>query len=84
MGELSLLSDFLMFLSRSLNKSSEERRLAAAPVSINPLALISKIKIGILRRGGIICWAGGVKLWRVRSELIATFSQLFNSDGIGG
>jgi hypothetical protein len=55
MSELSLLSDFPMFLSRSLNKSSEERRLAAAPVSINPLALISKIKMGILIRGGITC-----------------------------
>ena len=71
-------------LSCSLNKTSEERRLAAAPVSISPLAFISKINMGILRRGGITCWMGRVKLCRARRELIATFSQLFNSDGTGG
>ena len=82
-GSLSF-SDFFVFLSRILNKISDERRLAAAPVSINPLALISKINMGILRRGGIICCTDGVKLWRVRSELMATGSQFFNSDGMVG
>ncbi len=48
---------------------SEDTRLAAAPVSINPLVRMSKIKIGIR----INCGRFGVFGW-VR-ELIAMFSH---------
>ena len=54
---------------------SEDTRLAAAPVSINPLVRMSKIKIGIRINCGRFGVFGWVRLFIDRIEFIAMFSH---------
>ena len=73
MGVFSSFFNDLIVFPLSLNRISEDTRLAAAPVSINPLVRISKIKIGILISCGEFGLFGWVRLFMDSIELIAIF-----------
>ena len=76
MGAFSSFFNDLTVFSLSLNSILEDTKLAAAPVSINPLVRTSKIKIGILMSCGRFVLLGCDRLLIRNIELISTFSHI--------
>ena len=75
MGAFSSFFNDLTVFPLSLNNISGDTRLAAAPVSINPLVRISKIKIGVLMSCGRFVLLLCVRLFMANIEFMATFSH---------